>query len=213
MHILANNTQLEITFDPRGNVFFTLNDKTYYLDIDRNDNLILYQVNNYETNEQNVKTGKIERVIQPNTLKGKIIGDIIENMNDEITLDDDGDEAIMNVKMFPESVYYTTKPIEDNDSIDGDLPDTHMTDLTKFRFYGNIPFGKHSFETLSIFNTIVIEGNIDSDNVICESEMYNDTASYRITIYTHGVFRLNIIGTKFKRFNLTIIDDVPMLVF
>ena len=82
-----------------------------------------------------------------------------------------------------------------------------------FIFYTNDKYIKNKrmyeqhngFPFNSLYNFSIIDGNTDSTEIILSSDEFNNTCSYNITIYTVGLFKLNIIGKSQKIYKL--IDD------
>lgn len=194
---------VSVSNDENGNIFFSFDNKRYYLDIDRHNNLQLIKMLNNSKESKSLKHGKIEQTVRPNTLKSKVIENIITSIDVDDYEDEEIDQVI-SLQTFPEDAFYDKIDYENSDSeYELDEPDVSHTDRIYFKCYGNDMESPISLETLSIFDTIIIEGDENSNKVVFRSELCNDTASYRVIIYTMGLLKLNIIGTNMKCFMMS----------
>jgi hypothetical protein len=111
-------------------------------------------------------------------------------------------EQSEDLKYNPEKRYFHSENNEcDSDDMQNDrniiLYENVNDKISKLDLENDIP----SFETL------IINGNIKSNDLIFRTEIINDQPLYRITIFTNisqniAQIILNIIGTKIIKFNL-----------
>lgn len=192
-YISSNNNKLEILHDINGNIYIT---QEYLLMIDNKNNLELLKINKnllFDKNN-NIKYNKIIKTDCIYGLKNKTI-DYIENNLDTDEINEDEQNDINNFIYYPEDKYYKT---EDIDIIDDDN--------CYFDFFGTCNCSDIKLDT-ALYDTIIINGGLSSTNVLFRSKLINDLAIYRITIYTDGFIKLNIVGTKiitYKLDNLTL---------
>ena len=182
-------------YDDNGNIYLLKDDKIYMFEINKNDNVSLFEINpnkiTINLNNEKINNKKINK---QNALHIKSVENAINEIED---MSDEEREQYTDIaeqydmyKYNPEKRYYKEEiyMIDSDDNIDERHIEIYknQNELIKICSEFDIP----SFETL------IINGNENSSNVIFRTEIINDQPLYRITIYTDGIIYLNIIGTK-----------------
>lgn len=191
-----------LKYDLFGNVFLHLNNQIYYVSIDSQNNPELMLVKKHKLTDLTEYTidftmGKLHSGVP--SLKGFIEDEISrKNENDDIDEDENMD---MNDDYFPEQKYFYREG--------GDVDDTNYISSTDvepmFKFYNH----NNNFVTMegypsnSLYSFLVVNGNVKSKNIVLLSEEYNDTCSYRITFYTDGNIKCNVVGSCEKMYTLS----------
>jgi len=170
-------------------------------EINKDDNVSLFEINpnkiTINLNNEKINNKKINK---QNALHIKSVENAINEIED---MSDEEREQYTDIaeqydmyKYNPEKRYYKEEiyMIDSDDNIDERHIEIYknQNELIKICSEFDIP----SFETL------IINGNENSSNVIFRTEIINDQPLYRITIYTDGIIYLNIIGTKIISFSL-----------
>lgn len=198
-------------YDNNGNIYFLKDEKIYMFEINKDNQVSLFEINPNKitinlnnTNEKNIENKK--KINKQNALHIKSI----ENAIDEIEeLSDEEKEQYTDIaeqynmyKYNPEKRYYKEEP----HTIDSDDNDYE----SRIEIYENNYEKNNENNLIKItsdfdmpsFETLIINGNENSTNLIFRTEIINDQPLYRITIYTDGIIYLNIIGTKIIKFNI-----------
>jgi len=199
MDLFVNNSDSKcvLSYDLYGNLYIKYNDLLYNLIINE-DNLDLLKINKnklHDFKDINIDHAYGSIKTKTNPLKAKI-NNSLEETNDD------------NIDYFPEDKLYEKSDI----SIDTDYMNSMDID-PMFIFYTNDKYIKNKriyeqkkgFPFNSLYNFSIIDGNTDSTEIILSSDEFNNTCSYNITIYTVGLFKLNVIGKSQKIYK--IIDD------
>jgi hypothetical protein len=190
-----------LSHDVNGNVYITDDKDLYVFIIGHLDVLMLMKVDpkRFELNKS-ITHKKIEHTNSKYGLKTKIIDDIIEDQSDD-DIEEDEQEIIRE---------YTYKPDDKFCSIAYSSEDDDVYDEPYFNFYGMCDESEVQMET-SIYETVTISGGLSSQQVIFKSVIVNDSLSYRISIYTDGFIKFNIIGSKIKTYKIEKLDSVVLV--
>ena len=206
----SNNIYIaRIYMDYHGNVYLVYNDITYLISLNtdkssspiellpiKNINIFKKHYLNNIQHESNKKCGKI--ILSNNTLKGKA-SENIDKMTDE-----EREDYIMKNEYFTfdismyEKNYYRIKNDDDNSDDDNDiLIEDNVNDEYTFNQHSYsqncINFAELLCPSYSTYNTIYIDGNLSSKNVITTIEKKNNYCPFIITIYSTGYIRANFI--------------------
>lgn len=177
------------SYDYLGNLFFTYHGKHYYVGINNCDELELVHILNYDTlpdNKQTIITGSINNI---HNLKDKVTR-ALEECNDKY-------------ENFPEEKYFDYVKPENNEDEDSDKEDE-----CEMEFYAtDTPIIRPSEKSLS--------GTPDYDILIFDEEtkriLFSSKrvcySSYRITITTNNIVKLNIISQAVKNYRLVEEND------
>ena len=195
-------------YDNNGNIYFIKSNEFYRIDINKNDHIELIKLKNLS----NILSEKIEykKINKQNMLHIKSIENALCELED-ITDDEDEKEKFSGIyeqsedyKYNPEKRYFHS---EDN-NYNSDSDDIY--EERKIILYENINdkiIKININNDIPSFETLIINGNTKSNDLIFRTEIINDQPLYRITIFTNitentALLVLNIIGTKFIKFNL-----------
>lgn len=190
-------------YDKNGNIYIIKNNDFYHLDIDKNDELCLNKINSNLVHK-NSDTDVYKQIHKQNMLHIKTIENALDELED-ISDDDEKDkftdiyEQNNDYKYNPEKKYFhkeiNMNELSDEENInDRDIIIyQNLNDLTKINL--NI-----IDDIIPSYESLIIDGNIKSNNLIFRTEIINDQPLYRITIFTDGNILLNIIGTQIKKF-------------
>ena len=195
--------------DINGNLIASINEKIYWLDINKNSNLEFIEIKNigalFDVENGKINYNKIT-MISENSLKKKLIDSITNEDENDFPLELEDDEQYIQERTvynyIPESKNYTIEEQEEND------PDYYDEEEIKFNF-SSLNSNKDiileefnkSFDTSAIYDIIVKNNNL----VVFTSEAY-PYSSYKITILDN-LFELNIIGTSINLYKLEYIND------
>lgn len=216
-----------LAHDSKGNIYFTVNDETYTIWIDKKNDITFEKVKkDIDSEAVKVKYGKIDNLTKGLNLKAKVIDEAIEEDDHEIEDDEEENSRRNYYKLYPEDKYYNVdhEEFNDEDKSSDDVPicydaemlyddsnyfESHDGDLNGeyFRFYGLCDVSSKILP-LSIYDTFIYNGDETSNNLVFKSELVNDTSNYRIYIYTLGKIRINIIGSEQKIFNICYDDKL-----
>ena len=195
--IANNNTTIKLKYDLFGNVFLidsnsTNNNNIYYLTVNANNKPELVKTNknkleDLSTYDVSFTTGKLYSGVP--SLKSAINEDITRKQrNNELD-----EEVIVNDEYFPEHKYFYCTG--------GDVENEYLNESDidpQFRFFNHKQeyVSQYGYPTNSLYNVLVIDGTTKSKNIVFYSEEYNNTCSYRITFYTNGYIKCNIVGSS-----------------
>jgi hypothetical protein len=105
----------------------------------------------------------------------------------------------------------------DNDNDNDNEYDDYDDDIVGgFAFYGfkdNMIINETIEQSTCNYDTLIADGDISSNKFIFMAESKNEQNSFRITIFTSGKFRLNIIGTSITLFKLIDVDENLKVVY
>lgn len=199
MDVLVTKTQesLKLYHDLFGNVFAYYGEKVYYLTIDADNAPELFPVkkdrltdlSEYEIDHAR---GKIHSGVP--SLKGAVEDDISKRMKNE----EYDEEVILETEYFPEKKYFYTE---------GGEIENHYASITDmdpvFKFFGDEELTTDlGFESNSLYNLLIVKGNSKSKEIVFMSEEYNNTCAYRLTVYTDGVIKCNVVGESETMYNI-----------
>lgn len=182
-----------IYHDVNGNVYFFYNEIYYYLTINKDNDLELFEIDISKLDDLSESNNNIiyDKIInldeETNTLKKRILEQI---ENDDCS---DNEEDYQNfkekIKYFEEDKYFFSKNGEDNEN-------------SNFKFYKiegdtSILSINKGFDVLSIYDTYIRDNN---KNVIASITCNSDDNYYRVSIFKNDEITLNIIGNTTKNF-------------
>lgn len=186
----------KICCDKSGN-FYILASELYAIEIDKHNMPVFYKVKNEQYKLlDNVNCKGIISKTNGSKLKEKMISEMFdpfikaseEELDDDIENENKIDiDAVKHYKMFPEDKYYEV----DNNDVDEESDETDE----HFAFYGDCTFVETDFSN-SMYDTVLISGNLDSNIVSFKSELIGDKSSYRLVIYTDGTIIVNVVGSE-----------------
>ena len=196
-----------ISYDQNGNMFIQTDNKYYLLDINKDDEIYLEEIinENIINNFDNFNNTSNKQINKQNILHIRAIENAINELEEESDDEKDDFNEIYNkynsYKYNPEQRFYHDEDYEENsdDDINGDRS-INLYGVSELIKKVNTNFDIPSYETL------IINGDLNNTNLIFRSEIQNDQALYRITIYLNnhidGFIMLNIIGTKIIKFSI-----------
>jgi len=198
MHIsiISSTDKAELEYDVYGNCYILHNNKMYNIIIGKNNNPELLQVQKHtltdlDTIENKYVTGNL--FSGDKSLRGFAEDTIAHDA------ENDSDEDDTESKYFPEQHYFYTKGGDINTS--EYMEESDIDPL--FKFYGQaLNKTRYGYPYNSLYSFLVVDGNTKSTKIVFYSEEYNDTCSYRITIYTDGYIKCNVIGTVEKMYKI-----------
>lgn len=208
------DTYATVEIDYNGNVYLLCNNIYYIvlLDIDNINGLELIKINNTQyyidifNENKHLFTDAIMGVIVSGdrTLSGKIY-DQLNDMTDE-------DKSNFSFKnnydfshdpQFIESKYYRVK--YDHEYTDDNIV-YRLNSVSKDGKQKGIVLSRLLSPSCSSFDTLYIDGELISKNVVSSSERIDGCCSSRLTIYSSGYIRCNFID-KVIMSKLCIVDD------
>ena len=198
---------MNIQYDINGNIYIFKDNDYYFININNEDSIELEKViNKNNITDNNIKIKKINR---QNDLHIKTIENAIAELDD---YDDDEDKDKFNdiydkyhsyIYNPEQRFYHDETDNSDTNNSDDDHEYTSFVEKDRnIKFYSElnkIIQTNFSFD-IPMYETIIIDGDIGTNNIIFRTEIINDQALYRLTIYTSGIILLNIIGTKIIKF-------------
>jgi len=198
-------------YDNNGNIYVLKDEKIYMFEIDKDDKVSLFEINSNKItinlNTNNITYNKINK---QNALHIKSIENAIDEMEE---MSDEEKEQYTDIaeqydmyKYHPEKRYYK-EDVKINNSNDDYLDDEFYDFYDEERcieiYENNNELIKISSEfDIPSFETLIINGDENSTDLIFRTQIINDQPLYRITIYSSGTIYLNIIGTKIVQFVL-----------
>lgn len=190
----------EILVDFLGNIFLKHNDYYYYIslnnDLDCGIELIrILNINklkkNYEFSshlKNLIKSGEI--MVNGNTLQGKVAS----HMND--TNQEDNNEYNYTDKSYHERKYFKTiYDDSDNEENDDDIK-YYINGVCENNETHGIKYADLLFSSANNYETILIDGNIESHKVISTVEKKDGYCDSRLSIYTNGIMRCNFFDVS-----------------
>tara|TARA_B110000908_G_C10256667_1_gene456026 strand:- start:2893 stop:3600 length:708 start_codon:yes stop_codon:yes gene_type:complete len=195
-----NNASIEIDYN--GNVYILYNN-TYYiisLEQDNINGLELIKIDNsryyqdmYNENKHlfgNMMFGNI--LSGETTLSGKVhsqLNDMTQDEKDIYSLKNNYD---FNNTQFIENTYFRVHKNESDENEDENIL-FHLNGIDIKNEHKGLTLSKLLIPYSCSFDTIYIDGEIISKNVISSSERIDGYCSSRLTIYSSGYFRCNFI--------------------
>jgi hypothetical protein len=200
---------MNFVYDINGNIYINKDDEYYLINIDKNDNIELEKVINKNINtDTQIELNKINK---QNALHIKSIENAIEELEEY----DDDDEKDKFNDIYDKYNSYIYNPEQRFYYDDDNFSDEEDYDYTTFigkertiKLYAsdtntsisNIINKTYFSFDVPIYESLIIQGDIGMSNLIFRTQIQNDQALYRLTIYTSGVILLNIIGTKITKY-------------
>ena len=193
-----------INYDQNGNIFIQKDNKYYLLDINKDDEISLEEIinSNIINNFDNTLNKQINK---QNILHIRAIENAINELEEESDDEKDDFNDIYNkynsYKYNPEQRFY-------HDEIYDENSDDDINTDRNINLYGTSELLKKVNTNFDIpsYETLIINGDLNNTNLIFRTEIQNDQALYRITIYLNnninGFILLNIIGTKIIKFSI-----------
>jgi len=194
--------------DTNGNIYVSKDDEYYLIGINKTDDIEFEKVIN-KINKINIEENKIseQKINKQNSLHIKSI----ENAIQELEENDDDEEKDKFNDIYdkynsyiynPEQRFYHDEQNNDEE-YDEDYDYTSFNEIERsIKLYTSskkISYVDFIFD-IPLYEVLIIDGDIGSTNLVFRTEIQNDQALYRLTIYTKGIILLNIIGTKIVKF-------------
>jgi len=184
-----------ISIDSNGNLYIN----NFWVYINKDDNIDFLKINNLSfDNPKN--TQKISNQL----FKAKMINEEIDNVlnagegNNFIDEDDQN-----NVAFFinnPETKYVNYYDRIDNDFYDNNINNSYYMIFGEYKLAkNNLNFDNSNYEAYFIDSKL--------NTPIFYTQIINDNAYYRISVYTNNTIKLNLIGTMIKTFSINIEND------
>ena len=200
---------MNFVYDICGNIYIFKNNEYYLININNDDNIELEKVihKNYNDDDDVIKLKKINK---QNDLHIKSIENAITELNEN---DDDDEKDTFNdiydkynsYIYNPEQRFYHESD-NDDDEINDDYDNTNFVikerDIQLYANYNTIITKTNFSFDIPLYEALIIHGDIGMNNLIFRTEIINDQALYRVTLYTSGIILLNIIGTKIVKFSI-----------
>jgi hypothetical protein len=184
---------LDIFFDLSGNLYLNCGKYCYEVTITGSNTLELDTIDKdslNEVNQESIVHGKIKYSSDPKSLKGKAVQkkledkELIENDSD---YDENEDETVIDKYFNEDHAYYEDL---DESKLNND------TDNGYFVFSSNgtdVPIKKIT-GILSLYETLVYSGDLESAFICFKTKIMNEPIIYRIIVYSSGYICLKVIG-------------------
>lgn len=194
--------EFKLSHDINGNLYISDGQRTYAFIIGAFDVLTLMKIDTarFELNRSIIHK-KIEHTNSKYGLRTKIIDDIIEDQDDE-DLDEDEQEIIKEHTYKPDDKFCSVGDFTDDDD--------EVYDEPYFNFFGVCDESEIQMDT-SIYEIMIMSGGMSSQHVNFKSSIVNDSLAYRISVYTDGYIKFNIIGSKIKTYKLEKTDEINLV--
>jgi len=196
MKIITNNYEINISFDPYGNLYIEHNEKTYQVNINGSGIPILDQGSYTIISPYTKEFKQIIQVDKSNPLQKKIKKKLEQqednennNSDDEYFLDEHNEDYC------PEDQDHIINQDEsdDNISIDENTIEKYGEHNYKFDFWnadqGDVYY-REDGDITSLYDTYIY----NSDRLIFKSHSINDSSIYRFRIYINGDIYYRPIG-------------------
>lgn len=203
--------------DYLGNIFLKYHDKYYFVGLDSalDQGVELSPVIHPETFKKNllemqsivsnVKSGEIRSGNQ--TLRGRVyesLNEMTEDEREEYLIKNDG--SIYDPQ-FKERDYFWVQYKQDDELLEDELDDTYFINGYHSHDVGN--YGIYYSELLCLtpgsFDTILINGDLTSKNVVSNVERIDGYCTCRLTVHESGHMRTNFIDMS--KLGILCIDD------
>lgn len=204
-----NGNAIFLKCDFLGNVYLVHNDAYYCVAVD-GANIELVKLSNIDYFKQNFQDNMhlmdslSRKTLESSckTLKGKTV----EHIDTETF---EGDYTSFDTS-FVEQKFYTLSTVNNcNNNCEDD-----EDEINPYYFNGisdqvdeGISFADILMTAEGSFDTIVMKGDKDSTHVLASIEATNDYCTRRLTIYTAGIFKLNLVGESITFYKLNVNDD------
>lgn len=201
---------MNLAYDTNGNIYVFKNADYYLININKNDDIELEKIIN-KHNVDNTTKIELKKINKQNSLHIKTIENAIEEL-EEYDNDDDKDKFNDIYDKYNSYIYNPEQRFyhDEDDDIDEDI-DEDDYDYASFvekertiKLYAistsNIINQTDFSFDIPVYESLVIHGDIGMSNIVFRTNIQNDQALYRLTIYTSGIILLNIIGTKITKY-------------
>lgn len=220
------STNVTVLCDYLGNIYLKWHDTYYYLYVNTNSIQIMHlsqkiinKMKQHLVDNCHIKTNIRYGNIFPHeeSLRGKAMISMKKYKNTN---------AFMNYSSFDdtfvERCYYSiehnkteTDGMNENECDDelDELSDCDNDNYDLNGIYKNetlhekIYIADFMMESIGTHDTIFIDGNIESKNVTSTIEKANGCSLIRLTIYSHGLFKVNVIGESITYYELVCNND------
>ena len=195
---------MNLVYDVNGNIYISKNDEYYLININKNDDIELEKIINKYNDNTKIELKKINK---QNSLHIKTIENAIEEL-EEYDNDDDKDKFNDIYDKYNSYIYNPEQRFYHDDEKENNEDDYDYTSFVEkdriIKLYASsasniINQTDFSFD-IPVYESLIIHGDIGMSNLIFRSQIQNDQALYRLTIYTTGIILLNIIGTKITKY-------------
>lgn len=201
---------MNLAYDTNGNIYVFKNADYYLININKDDDIELEKIIN-KHNVDNTTKIELKKINKQNSLHIKTIENAIEEL-EEYDNDDDKDKFNDIYDKYNSYIYNPEQRFyhDEDDDIDEDI-DEDDYDYASFvekertiKLYAistsNIINQTDFSFDIPVYESLVIHGDIGMSNIVFRTNIQNDQALYRLTIYTSGIILLNIIGTKITKY-------------
>ena len=195
---------MNFVYDVNGNIYISKNDEYYLININKNDDIELEKIINKYNDNTKIELKKINK---QNSLHIKTIENAIEEL-EEYDNDDDKDKFNDIYDKYNSYIYNPEQRFYHDDEEENNEDDYDYASFVEkermIKLYASsasniINQTDFSFD-IPVYESLIIHGDIGMSNLIFRSQIQNDQALYRLTIYTTGIILLNIIGTKITKY-------------
>jgi hypothetical protein len=210
----ANGKKLYVQTDYFGNIYLKY-EKDYYLvlmGMDYESGLELVQIKNPDTLrknledlstiKKNIKSGTIKS--DYTTLRGKA-SEAINNMTDEEIDEYATNNEFMNYDPeFTERKFFWVQYDNVDETLEGEEDEyyylNNVIEENEMNNTAGMVYSDLQLLTPGTFDTILIDGDMNSKNVVSNTERIDGSCTCRLTIYTAGYFRANFFDkSKYSR--------------
>ena len=209
---VTTEKMLGVKVDTNGNIYFVDGEEYYFLYIDGKNNLVLYLLNKERAIDIEKEDLKLKKIIKHTNLKSRIVNEQLDVEDDETNDDEDEQRLIRHHLYNPEDKWYEIEHDNDEDDVVAKEECEEEDDeyIITYSFYGICDKSKYLLP-YSIYDTIIINGDVTDTSVSFRSSIKNDSNYYNLTLYTMGYVKLNIIGSIIKQYELFCIDGEYIL--
>lgn len=195
---------MNFVYDVNGNIYVFKNNEYYLININKNDDIELEKIINKYNDNTKIELKKINK---QNSLHIKTIENAIEEL-EEYDNDDDKDKFNDIYDKYNSYIYNPEQRFYHDDEEENNEDDYDYASFVEkermIKLYASsasniINQTDFSFD-IPVYESLIIHGDIGMSNLIFRSQIQNDQALYRLTIYTTGIILLNIIGTKITKY-------------
>jgi hypothetical protein len=195
---------MNLAHDRNGNIFVFKNDEYYLININKDDDIELEKIINKHNDNTKIELKKINK---QNSLHIKTIENAIEEL-EEYDNDDDKDKFNDIYNKYNSYIYNPEQRFyheDDEENEDDDYDYTSFIENERIiKLYASVTsniINKTDFLfDIPVYESLIIQGDIGTSNLVFRTQIQNDQSLYRLTIYTSGIILLNIIGTKITKY-------------
>lgn len=186
----------KIMVDFLGNIFLHHNEKYYYITLN-NDikcGVELIEILNIKQLKRNYEESfQLKRLIKSGVIKNNgqtLQSRVITNLNNE---SEHNNEFAYTDKSYHERQYFKTVYDDDSDNETDDNGSFYINGVNENDGFG-LKYAELLFTCDNNYETILIDGNIESKKIISTVEKKNGYCDSRLSIYTNGIFRCNFFN-------------------